>query len=98
MKRENKLLAWGRMEEWKGAKGWIREEMYMEREERRGNGKRVMQNPLQNSIWILLSAVGKNLKRKFFVFFYFASSDMPHITTSPPTRGAGSSQRRTDGR
>lgn len=96
MKRENKLLAWGRME-WKCVKGWIKEEMYVEREERRGNSKRVRQKPLQNSIWILLSAVGKNLKRKF-CFFYFASSDMPHITTSPPTRGAGSSQRRTDGR
>lgn len=59
---------WGRMEEWKGAKGWIREKMYLEREERRGNGKRVRQKPLQNSIWILLSAIGKNLKRKFFFF------------------------------
>lgn len=40
--------------------------MYKERGERRGNGEGVREKPLQHSIWILLSAIWKNLKRKFF--------------------------------
>lgn len=40
--------------------------MYKERGERRGNGEGVKQKVFQHSIWIVLSAIWKNLKGNFF--------------------------------
>lgn len=81
------------MEEWKGAHGWGKEGKG--REERRGKAESA---PMQH-LDFMISRWEKSEKEVLFCFFlFFASSDMLHITTSPPTRGAGSSQRRTDGR